>query len=180
MRPFTEMEYEKACRGANQVPIANEYPWGNTTITAIGTVTNQGTSTETWAAGNCNFQSPTGGEKMRSGALATSTSNRVSSGASYYGIMELGGNLWEWVITGAVVEGQDFTGAHGDGNLDATGTYNTLNWPTTGGSGLGMRGGAVSVMSPGFCVTSERYYGSYIYTAKSSSNLGGRGARTGE
>jgi hypothetical protein len=55
LRPMTELEYEKACRGGNQAPIANEYAWGNTTIVPVQTGTNVGTSTETWAVGNCNY-----------------------------------------------------------------------------------------------------------------------------
>lgn len=180
MRPFTELEYEKACRGANQVPVANEYPWGNTTITAISGPTNQGTSSETWSVGNCNYSTPIGNEKMRCGALATSTSTRTSCGATYYGVMEMGGNLWEWAVSPFEITGRSFTGTHGDGNLAADGSHNAANWPSLSGLGLALRGGAYGAGSAGYCVTSDRYYGSYQYVSKASSNLGGRGARTGE
>ena len=34
-----------------------------------------------------------------------------------------------------------FTGLHGDGELDAAGNGNVLNWPDATGSGIGIRGG---------------------------------------
>ncbi|HAZ93204.1 MAG TPA: hypothetical protein DCX70_07345, partial [Chitinophagaceae bacterium] len=95
LRPMTELEYEKACRGANQAPVPNEYAWGNTTIEFVQTPTDIGLSTETWASGNIGYNNS---YPIRCGALATSTSTRQSSGGSFYGIMEMSGNIYEIVV----------------------------------------------------------------------------------
>jgi formylglycine-generating enzyme required for sulfatase activity len=179
MRPMTELEYEKASRGSNQFPVANEYVWGNTTISGINTASNQGSINETWASGNCVYFA-TSNALMRCGALATPTSDRVSSGATYYGIMEMSGNAWEWAISVGDAVGQSFNGVHGDGALSANGNFNVVNWPNLSGQGLCIRGGAYASMSSDFCRTSDRYYGVYSYVLKSSLNMGGRGVRTAE
>jgi formylglycine-generating enzyme required for sulfatase activity len=117
---------------------------------------------------------------MRCGALATPTSDRVSSGATYYGMMEMSGNAWEWAISVGDAVGQSFNGLHGDGALSANGNFNVVNWPNLSGQGLCIRGGAYASMSSSFCRTSDRYYGVYSYVLKSSLNMGGRGVRTAE
>lgn len=179
MRPFTEFEYEKACRGAGQVPIANEYAWGNTSIQDLSNPTNQGLNTETWTNGNCNFGGGSG-NMIRCGALATASSNRTQSGAGYYGAMELAGNIWEWAITAGDSYGYGFTGTHGNGNLSPNGDHDVANWPTLSGQGMCIRGGAYLSGGAGQCSVSDRTYGVYQNTSKTSYNLGGRGARTAE
>jgi formylglycine-generating enzyme required for sulfatase activity len=145
LRPMTEFEYEKACRGNNSgtanTPIANEYPWGNTTITAPGGYNSANNATWNSYEGSCNFQM---NAPVRSGAFATSRSNRSQSGASYYGIMELGGNLWEQCIGGG--SGFDFSGfrtTNGDGILTNDGLSDVIGWPINGGTNSGtiIRGG---------------------------------------
>lgn len=177
IRPMTEFEYEKACRGANQTPIPNEYPWGNTTLVNVATPTDQGLSTETWATGNCNFSnfSP-----MRCGAVATATSNRQQSGATFYGVMEMAGNLAELIVN-ATTAGRTYTGAHGNGNLDNTASHDVINWPNLS-SQIGMRGAAY--ITGNFyshqLMTSDRT--GYITTTYGSrvAEYGGRGVRTAE
>lgn len=51
LRPITEMEYEKACRGQN-VPVANEYAWGNTYLQLANF---------RWNNGSGNYQTYVGG-----------------------------------------------------------------------------------------------------------------------
>lgn len=141
LRPMTELEYEKACRGP-AAPVANEYPWGGTTYTQlvdeIGT-SGSGAETPSPATANCclegaaNIQGPT-----RAGIFATALSDRVLSGATYWGIMEMGGNLEERPVAVSTAVGRLFTGLHGDGHLGADGNANVGNWPT---DGAGMRGG---------------------------------------
>jgi formylglycine-generating enzyme required for sulfatase activity len=77
LRPFTELEYEKTCRGANQLPVPNEYPWGNTTIafTTNPGVTNPGLENETATNGNANFNNGTF-RPLRTGIYATTSSTR--------------------------------------------------------------------------------------------------------
>ncbi|MEI7726951.1 MAG: SUMF1/EgtB/PvdO family nonheme iron enzyme, partial [Bacteroidota bacterium] len=46
LRPMTELEFEKACRGT-ATPVAGENAWGNTTATAAINITNGGANNET-------------------------------------------------------------------------------------------------------------------------------------
>jgi formylglycine-generating enzyme required for sulfatase activity len=188
MRPFTELEYEKACRGANIIPMPGEFAWGNVTATLIDQPTTQGTTTETWAIGNChywyyypfNLSVPT--EPMRCGALATATSTRTSSGATYYGVMEMSGNLWESCVTLANAAGLAFNANHGDGKIAITGsTHNVANWPISStGSGLGFRGGGFGYSTPGYVdyiAVSGRYSAGQNSTISSYAARGARSAQ---
>jgi Sulfatase-modifying factor enzyme 1 len=181
MRPFTEMEYEKACRGANITPVANEYAWGNTALTAIGTATNSGTNNEGFSVGNCNYYYYTITRPMRVGALATLTSTRISSGATYYGVMEMSGNVYERAIAAGYTQGRAFNGLHGDGKLSTSFNYNVANWPV-GGSGLTFKGGSWGLNTPGGYATltvSDRASASTVNDTRGLA-YGGRGARTAE
>lgn len=180
MRPMTEFEFEKACRGANMAPTPNEYPWGTTAYSPIATPTDQGLSTETWATGNCNYANNT---LMRCGALATGTSNRSQSGATFYGIMEMGGNVYEMTVN-ANSSGRTYTGLHGDGNLDNTGSYDVTNWPTTA-TAFGLRGNSTTSVYPSYnnpnylSISDRNFYASGGLTNRGAT-YGGRGVRTAE
>ena len=138
LRPMTEMEYEKACRGS-QAAVSNEYAWGTATGTAANNITNSGANNESTNTVNANaaFNNQTNVQgPLRVGVFATSSSNRIQSGASYYGIMELSGNLWERTIS--TFEGNGtikFNGLHGDGTLTRWGNANVPNWPGYGSGG---------------------------------------------
>ena len=145
---MTELEFEKACRGT-LAPVANEYAWGNTSITAATTIsdTENGTETITNSGANCCYsaQTFTGGDggqgPLRCGIFAESATTREQAGASYYGIMELSGNLGEHSVTVGNGTGRGFTGVHGNGSLDSNGDANVSNWPGTDAIGSGFRGG---------------------------------------
>lgn len=180
LRPMSEFEYEKACRGANVAPIPNEYPWGTTAFVSITTPTDQGLSTETWAAGNCNYATNI---LMRCGALATGTSDRSQSGATFYGIMEMAGNVYDMTVN-ANSSGRSFTAVNGDGNLDNTGSYDVLNWPTTAAA-FGYRGSSATYVypsynSPDYMRISDRTLYAAGGLSSRSSTEGGRGVRTAE
>ncbi len=181
MRPISEMEFEKACRGKNISPIANEYAWGNTTINGLLGVTNQGAINEAATGGNCNYNQ---GYLTRVGLFATATTaaNRVASGASYYGILDMSGNAWERVA-GVGVNNIDsdraFTGSiHGDGVLAATGTHNIGSWAGP----IRFRGGSFNNPSgAGFARISDRYYTiNYINLITAAAGSTARAARTEE
>jgi hypothetical protein len=180
MRPFTEMEYEKACRGVNITPIADEFAWGNTTINHITTISNGGTASESFASGNCNYSSGVFNTGVRVGAMATLTSTRESSGATYYGVMEMSGNIYERCIAAGYTAGRVFTGAHGDGMLNVTFGHNVANWPVIGtGSGLTFRGGAYNVNAGSTLRVSDRTSASSVNNFRVG-GYGGRGARSAE
>ncbi len=183
LRPFTELEFEKAARGPS-VPTANEYVWGSTAITQALVISGSedGTETITTANANCNYGSATfsGGDAgqgpLRCGIFATGSSTRVTSGASYYGVMELSGNLWERPVTVGNSTGRAFTGLHGDGVLSSSGYADVTNWPGSDATGGGSRGGSwYNVAS--FARASDRLYAAYTYSGRSF-NYGARAART--
>jgi formylglycine-generating enzyme required for sulfatase activity len=155
LRPMTELEYEKACRG-DQAAVPNEYPWGTSTIHAssYAALNNPGENNElpnapSTTAGNASYNTTDGAidGPLRVGLFATASSSRMTSGGSYYGIMELSGNLWDRVVTIGNATGRDFTGLNGNGQLSPNGHANQTLWPgisgseVTGATGSGFRGG---------------------------------------
>ncbi len=147
LRPMTEFEFEKVCRGP-LTPIAGEFPWGNATITAVNSANliNSGTASEGFsntATGLCNYSSAMTGP-VRSGYAATGASARSTAGATYYGVLDMGGNLAELTIG---YPSTVFNGVLGDGTLDLNGIANTLNWPLGTSVNLCPRGGSWSASS---------------------------------
>ncbi|GAB1857023.1 hypothetical protein MHTCC0001_18590 [Flavobacteriaceae bacterium MHTCC 0001] len=150
LRPMTELEFEKACRGPI-APKAGEFAWGNANVAVNPyTVINESqpnelvTNTET-GTGNMNYLTTNGttsGPK-RCGIFAASAVNktREETGGSYYGIMELSGNVYERCISVGNPEGRSFSNNHGDGILSANGFANVSSWPVDN-TGWGFRGGA--------------------------------------
>lgn len=79
---------------------------------------------------------------IRVGSSAYAASTRTSSGAGYYGVLELSGNVWERAVS-TDATGVTFTGALGDGLLTAAGEGDGASWPSPAtAAGSGLRGGA--------------------------------------
>ena len=127
LRPMTELEFTKACRGPVQ-PSSMQYPWGAQPKESVLRVVNQNDDLVM-----------VGG--MQESALTNA--NRHLLGASYYWVMDLAGSVWERVITIGDARGRAFTGQHGDGSLDAYGFANVADWPSGNreNGGFGFRGG---------------------------------------
>lgn len=150
LRPMTEFEWEKACRG-NIFPLPHEFAWGTGGINlSVYSILNDGASNEAVtlsaqpsANGEWSFATP---RVVRAGIFAgsTGTATRTQAGAGYYGAMELSGNVWEHVICVGSVAGRAFTGVNGDGALTATGLPDVSGWPT-GASGWESRGAGYRV-----------------------------------
>jgi len=182
LRPMTELEYEKACRGP-VTPVADEYAWGSIAITGYGSVvTNAGAANEGCgtAGANAVFGSAglAGQGPIRVGAFATSSSARPQSGASYYGAMELSGNTIERTVTVADA-GRTFAGTHGDGALNASnGDANPATWPNATASGAGFRGAGWFFPSGGVeqLRVSDRTTAAVVDAGRYIT-LGGRGCR---
>lgn len=144
LRPMTELEYEKACRGP-LLPLANEYAWGTTNVTRAVDFSSPGAIGETLtpAEANANYNQngflPLGA--VRVGAFATASSTRERAGAGYHGVLELSGNLTEKPVTVGNSTGRAFNGSMGDGGLNATGNADVATWPGTSATGSGFRGG---------------------------------------
>lgn len=183
LRPMTELEFEKACRGTF-APVANEFPWGTTDIAnsaytlANGGATIEGIATNySTTGGNASYfttNSAINGP-LRVGIFAANGSNsgRVTAGSSYYGIMELGGDLWERPVTIGNTTGRAFTGTHGNGSLATDGNPDATGWPAPGtGSGATFRGGSWNATATSMQVSDRGTSG-----AGRSGDFGGRGVR---
>jgi formylglycine-generating enzyme required for sulfatase activity len=155
LRPMSELEYEKTARGtvsgqSGETSTGLSCP-GRGPMTQATGLSNSGNSNETASNGLANaafgnhasVQGP-----MRVGSFATGSSSRSSAGASFYGIMELSGNLWEQVVTFGNTDGRNFTAVHGNGALTSAGHADVSTWPgyvstaNTGATGSGRRGGS--------------------------------------
>jgi formylglycine-generating enzyme required for sulfatase activity len=185
LRPMTELEYEKICRGP-MPRIAGEYPWGSTNITqvhnALAGLVNDFTASESYSPvsnGMCAYgvgTAASGYGPLRCGIFATGSSGRESSGATYYGVMEMGGNLWERVVNTANASGVAFTGTNGDGTLATNGDPNVTNWPSpTTATGAGYRGG--DYVSPATAVRISDRASASTANATRVYSYGGRGIR---
>ena len=143
LRPYSELEFEKACRGYNTPAVPNEFAWGNTTAILVQSVADDNLSSE--AVGvpvNSNANISLLGQPSRVGIFARpSGSDRTLSGGTYYGIMNMSDNLKEIVIYAGSVDGRAITAAtHGDGYLDATGKSDIAAWLLN--NAYGFRGSA--------------------------------------
>ena len=142
LRPMTELEFEKLCRGAYIPPIAGEYAWGSDTYNTIIAIVHPGQAIEkTVGAGTVPYLYSRGA--LRVGHSATSNGNRANSCATYYGIMDIH-NLDEFMIG---VEATDFSKwSYGDGNLDINGDAGVSDW--TAQSAFAIAGNSIGSPPP--------------------------------
>ena len=188
LRPITELEFEKAARGKDNQPLAGEYVWGSTAITAAtsgGIVPNadengvetlsDGSNINANAGGFSSGDGRSGGiaagqaGPLRVGIFAASASNptRQSSGSGFYGNMELSGDLAQPVVTvGRPESVGNFQGTNGTGNLNVSGFATNNDWPGFNPAtsqvdhtiGIGYRGGDFLSPSTTVFMTSARTY----------------------
>ncbi|OFX79688.1 MAG: hypothetical protein A2X12_00175 [Bacteroidetes bacterium GWE2_29_8] len=199
LRPMSEMEYEKTCRGTT-LPVVNEYSWGATAATpngipATGIAGAEDGTEYVPGAYNCNYwiadftsgdglsgtATTTKRGPVRVGIFAnTSTSTRLVSGATYYGVMEMTGNVWEWAVKCQDL-GLNFTREWGRGSLDANGNHQRTTWPSVTPSatvGVIVRGGSwASAAIPEMCQVSNRRFANAI-TWGTAANWGANGVIT--
>ncbi len=140
VRPMTDMEYEKTCRGS-LYPNSQEFAWGtdqiaNYAYTEINAgQNNSAISNSSSIEGNAIYNNTYNSERgLRNGIFGTAFSTRQSSGAGYYGVMELTGNLYEFSVTTACVAGRSYRGIHGNGTLNAAGDADEDYWPGINGN----------------------------------------------
>lgn len=172
LRPMTELEFEKACRGPLK-PVANEYAWGTAAVAGRDfdklfkpathpgyRIQNPGLPEEdaVWQGaeapdaqrgnaiwyGSVRRVGPDGRHGLvaadaikgpvRAGIFAKPDSTRVAAGASYWGILDLSGSLWERVMTVGNPYGRRFAGGHGAWTAPPKS-------PESWGMGTGVRGG---------------------------------------
>ena len=133
LRPMTEMEYEKACRGPENPGSIADYAWGTDAPLALTPeIENDGCSDAKAISieANCNYGNNLTGP-VRCGLFAENGTTRLQAGAGYYGNMELSGNCCEHLLNCAFSK----VPSVGDGNA----SYDEENWPDCL-SGKGVRG----------------------------------------
>jgi len=187
LRHMTEMEFEKACRGTT-LPLPGEHPWGQATVNnTIYNLVNSGQPTEQIGNG---YSTTTGNVLMfqtsgfnsgplRCGIFAGNAGNtgRVTAGASYYGIMEMAGNVLERTISLGNATGRTFLGANGNGDISASGTHTSPTWPPAAtAEGAGFRGG--SWVAPAQSILTSNRLDANNVIATRNLETGGRGVRS--
>jgi len=175
LRPFTELEYEKACRGP-LYPIADECAWRTTNMIWATGIDKSGMKDEcaTNIGANIVINRTTGGP-MRCGCFANDTTNREQAGATYYGVMEMSGNLLEYAYSVGTEDNRCFNGNnHGDGKIENNGKTNVIGWP----DGAGLRGGGWYDYNINSQQVSSRYRASKVYKTGRDGSIGFRLART--
>ncbi|MBS1643869.1 MAG: hypothetical protein JST36_02435 [Bacteroidetes bacterium] len=207
LAPMSEIGYEYICRGASSAGAnaANfgEFAWGNNKITSTAfAVSNANTANEyvsnsSTTLGNAVYLSTASNYVLRTGVFATASSNRTTSGASYYGVMDLSGNVEEYMIHLGSVAGRSCKYVpNGNGEIAASGNaklsvggagfwpgmegnFTTSNTTTcsgtcevSGSAGIRLRGGGASSTSSELAISDRS--AAFTPTARTLSR-GGRG-----
>lgn len=140
LRPMTELEFEKACRGP-LAPVPGEFAWGDTKYVPAKGLVNEGEADEQPANPDTANIALHECVMMRVGCLGAGTGSRHLTGAGYYGMTELSGNQMEPAVSAGSAIGRCFTGQHGDGLLTEDGFADVPDWPKRDAKGSGWRGG---------------------------------------
>lgn len=193
LRPITELEYEKACRGP--LPgVKEEFAWGSTNIGRVfhfdgldGSGYEIPVPQEKGAIVNCNFGTdiapfekefktvpdnpgwigPVTVGLYENAPRIEGYSEREITGASYYGIMDLCGNVWENIISVGRAEGREYIPVHGTGELDKDGLHNMETWPDPKTAiGVGVRGGVFVSPNPGYVHMALRVFAAHTKNDK--------------
>lgn len=181
IRPMTEFEYEKACRGP-LYPVVSEYAWGSTDYFGFNNFTpnNRFTANETLSGAGLGMANINTYMNYRVGIAATTTSNRIKAGSTYYGILDMSGGMFECVVGFNDQDYSSFTTQNGDGNVDLLGFSNVTGWSE---NIIGARG-ASWIRSDGSEAISERGFQYYYtpnrgtYNEPDRAAFGGRGIRS--
>lgn len=146
LRPMSELEYEKACRGGFNViksivnnPVQGEYAWNNNEISPVK-IKNVNDTLHIQIEGNACFENSMIDNNRFLGPLAIGIfehkklKTKKELGASYYGVMELSGNLTEQCVTIGNAAGRSFSALNGDGCLNTSGDADVSGWPGINGN----------------------------------------------
>ncbi|MCM1029978.1 MAG: SUMF1/EgtB/PvdO family nonheme iron enzyme, partial [Oscillibacter sp.] len=175
LRPMSELEYEKACRRPYpQLPEAGEYAWNsNTGVNSLNGLSDLAYLGDEREVANNASRNVNGGTNnrlsgpVRCGMFATSSTSQLQSGGTYWGVMDMSGNLKELCVN---VNYTNFDGA-GCG----AGVYNANLWDKTVNR-YGVRGGGFTSVDS-LLRTSDRTEAMNYFTAitQRDSTVGFRG-----
>lgn len=177
LRPMSELEYEKSSRGTLSSS-DGDFAWGNGSFTEATGISSAGSRAETASNAPANVVANNNGGvqgPLRVGLFANQNSSRARSGAGFYGILELSGNLREKNISLGHADGRAFTGLHGNGQIAFDGLADVTNWPSAAATGIGFRGGSWSSASTTLAISDRSAAASVV--AGRENDGGGRGAR---
>jgi len=153
LRPMTELEFEKICRGSGQPAVNLEFAWGTTysknAVLATGTENDREYVTSAGANSyylDDRFQARF---PLNSGIFGKPGKSRELSGSAYYGVMDMSTNLSEFCVAIGNKFGRVFTFRNGNGRLAPDGFADESGWPLRDGKGGGFRGG---------CFANERFH----------------------
>ena len=207
LAPMSELQYERICRGNTSAggnpAVLGEYAWGtNTMFSSNYSLTGSNTASElasnaSAVLGNAAFIGTSSAGPLRSGIFATAVSNRITSGSSFYGVMEMSGNMPEYcIMLGSQAGRSCHLVPNGNGVLSAAGNAQlsvggTGFWPgmegnlslaatntcsgtceVTSSGGIRFRGGSIGESATSLVVSDRGT--TFIPTARAS-NRGGRG-----
>ncbi len=140
LRPMTELEFEKSCRGPLSA-VAAEYAAGTAaSATSVFGQNNWGAANESYTYSgsvlnaNITHNAASGSRITRVGIHATASATRISAGAGYYGALDLSGNIQEYCVITGNAAGRSFTGINGNGDLNSAGDADVNYWPGINGN----------------------------------------------
>jgi len=183
LRLMSELEYEKFCRGSSgnglggflpRPRVEREYAWGNDSIIGINIAdaSNVGMDNERYVGpsgmgravcranpiSSQNFSSP-----MRVGQFAGASTGREASGASYWGIMDMTGNVselcYDVFYSTQVLSRSDYGDGIISNNSADMGEHNVNGWPSSTNS-------AAYVLRGGSCTESITSVGGFAGTSR--------------
>jgi formylglycine-generating enzyme required for sulfatase activity len=182
LRPMTEFEFEKACRGPIS-PVVNEYAWGTTDFLGFNnkSITDRFKSTEVLVGTGLGMGNVSTNMNYRVGIAATATSSRVNAGATYYGILDMTGGMAERVVGYNGADYSTFRATnHGDGNITSESFSDVTGWTElmigTRGSSWNWQQGGASISNRSGNHHTRPSTGNY--NDPDWINWGGRGVRT--
>ncbi len=179
LRPMSELEYERVCRAPfPQTPEAREYVWNsNSGLSRVTSITAKGMETEVANNTTCNVNSENGltGDDLgpvRCGLFARSSSTQLTAGATFWGVMEMGGNVQE------IVANVNNTRLERRADYNGWGEWGPGQW-NTAPEQFGVRGGSFAG-ADSLLRTSDRsrIYSYFPYRESRDSTVGFRLVRT--
>lgn len=193
LRLMTELEYEKACRGPLPA-IKEEFAWGSSRIGRVfhfdgadGSGMEKPIPQVPGSLCNCNYGTdiapfekefktvpdnpgwigPVSVGLYENGEKLPGYTERECTGASYYGIMDLCGNVWENLVSAGRQEGRAYLPIAGNGELDDDGFHTMKEWPDSKtGVGIGVRGGVFVSPTPDYLCISLRVFAAHTKNDK--------------